>query len=243
MNRVPTCTKTNTFNESIKCLHWLFLVVLDGFRSFQVVFRSFQAKNTITEVKKYDDRKKIKNTIIEVLHELETVLKKLFIWFTENEMMVYVGKCHLVLSSIENHAIGISGFTVKNSRCEKLLGVHFDDQLKFNFHIETLCKNASGKLHALARVTLYLPMKQILINAFFDSKFNHCSLIWMCHSRNLYHKTNRLHEKCLHIIYNDKSLHMNNYYLKMALFLCIIRICKDLFQKFIKSPTDSVPRL
>ena len=143
-------------------------------------------------------------------------------------MMVYVGKCHLVLSSIENQAIGISGFTVKNSRCEKLLGVHFDDQLKFNFHIETLCKNASGKLHALARVTLYLPMKQILINAFFDSKFNHCSLIWMCHSRNLYHKTNWLHEKCLHIIYNDKSLHMNNYYLKMALFLCIIRICKDL---------------
>ena len=32
----PTCVrkfKTNTFDESIKFLYWLFLVVLDGFRS------------------------------------------------------------------------------------------------------------------------------------------------------------------------------------------------------------------
>ena len=43
----PTCIRkpmTNTFEKSIKFLHWLFLVVLDGFRSFQIVlghFRSF----------------------------------------------------------------------------------------------------------------------------------------------------------------------------------------------------------
>ena len=52
LKQVPTCIrkpKTNTFDKSIKLLHWLFLVVLDGFRlfymdfrSFQVVFRSFQ---------------------------------------------------------------------------------------------------------------------------------------------------------------------------------------------------------
>ena len=35
-----------------------------------------------------------------------------------------------VLSSIEDHTIEINGFTVKNSLCKKLLGVHFDDLLK-----------------------------------------------------------------------------------------------------------------
>ena len=35
-------SKTNTFDESIKFLYWLFLVVLDGFRSCQIVFRSLQ---------------------------------------------------------------------------------------------------------------------------------------------------------------------------------------------------------
>ena len=41
----PTCIrepKTNTFDKSIKFLHWLFLVVLDGFRSLLDRFRSFK---------------------------------------------------------------------------------------------------------------------------------------------------------------------------------------------------------
>ena len=44
LKQVPTCIRklnTNTFNKSIKFLHWLFLVVLDGFRSFLDCFRSF----------------------------------------------------------------------------------------------------------------------------------------------------------------------------------------------------------
>ena len=95
----------------------------------------------------------IKNTITDILQELEAVSKKLFIWFIDNEMMANVDKCHLLFSSAEYHTIEINGFTVKNSHCEKLLGPHFDDQLKFNFHIEKLCKNANRTLHALARVT------------------------------------------------------------------------------------------
>ena len=43
------------------------------------------------------------------------------------------------------------------------------------------------------------------MNAFFDSQFNYCSLIWMFHSRNLNNKINRLHERCLRVIYNDKT--------------------------------------
>ena len=68
----------------------------------------------------------------------------------------------------------------------------FYDQLKFDFHIEKLCKNANRKLHALARVIPYMDLskKRIFMNAFFDSQFNYCSLIWMCHSRKLYHKIN-----------------------------------------------------
>ena len=45
LKQVPTCIrkpKTNIFDKSIKFLHWLFLVVLNSFRSFQMVFRLFQ---------------------------------------------------------------------------------------------------------------------------------------------------------------------------------------------------------
>ena len=43
------------------------------------------------------------------------------------------------------------------------------------------------------------------MNAFFNSQFNYCPVIWMCHSRALNNKINRLHERCLRIIYNDKT--------------------------------------
>ena len=126
----------------------------------------------------------IKNTITEVLQKLETVSKKLFMWFTENEMLANVDKCHLLLSSVKNHIIEINGSAVKNSHCEKLLGVHFDDQLKFDFNIEKVCKNENRKLHALARVIPYMHLskKQISMNPSFDLQYNYCPLIWKCYS-------------------------------------------------------------
>ena len=50
-----------------------------------------------------------------------------------------------------------------------------------------------------------LKKRRSLMNAFFDSQFNYCPVIWMFHSRSLNNKINRLHERCLRIIYSDKN--------------------------------------
>ena len=50
LKQVPTCIrkpKTNTFDKSIKFLHWLSLVFLDGFRSFQAVLGRFGSLLTL----------------------------------------------------------------------------------------------------------------------------------------------------------------------------------------------------
>ena len=47
--------------------------------------------------------------------------------------------------------------------------------------------------------------RKILMNAFFRSQFNYYPLIWMCYNGSLNHKINRLHERCLRIIYSDKK--------------------------------------
>ena len=36
--------------------------------------------------------------------------------------------------------------------------------------------------------------------------FNYCPLVWMCHHRSVNNKTNRLHERCLRIVYSDSVL-------------------------------------
>ena len=46
--------------------------------------------------------------------------------------------------------------------------------------------------------------RRILMNAFFKSQFSYCPLVWMCHSRANNDKINRLHERCLRIMYSDK---------------------------------------
>ena len=52
--------------------------------------------------------------------------------------------------------IKIRDYTIDNSECEKLLGVKIDVNLIFNDHIPELCKKASRKISALARVILLL---------------------------------------------------------------------------------------
>ena len=45
---------------------------------------------------------------------------------------------------------------------------------------------------------------RLAVNAFFMAQLNHCPLIWVCHNRTYNNKINRLHERCLRLIYNDK---------------------------------------
>ena len=93
-------------------------------------------------------------------------------------------------------------YETENSKCEKLLGVKLDWQLNFDELFSDVCKGASEKLNALARIAPFIRLskRRILINPFFYSKFNCCFLIWICHSRTNNIERNRLHEICLRII-------------------------------------------
>ena len=84
-----------------------------------------------------------------------------------------------------------------------------------------------------------LPKRRILMNAFFEAQFNYCPIIWMFHSRCLNNKINRLHERCLRMIYNDKisnfeellnkdnsvSIHHNNIH---ALAIEMYKVANDM---------------
>ena len=73
--------------------------------------------------------------------------------------------------------------------------------------VDEIYKKARQKLNAFLRVTFYkgLPKRSMLLNAFFLSQFSYCPLVWMFHSRGKNNKINRLHERCLRIIYSDKK--------------------------------------
>ena len=128
-------------------------------------FTSYADDNTL-----YD----ASNTIEDVISSLQESPQKLFKWFSDNQMQGNSGKCHLILSTSEPAQIQIGESLIESTNCEKLLGVKIDSKLSFDKHIKTICKKASNKLRALARVTPYMSIekKKILMNSFFDSQFN-----------------------------------------------------------------------
>ena len=145
------------------------------------------------------------DTIDEVIKRLETASVKLFKWFADNQMKANQDKCHLIVSKNENISMHIGPFEIKNTNCEKLLGIKVDSRLNFNEHLDGIIKKASRKINALSRITPFMNIskRRILMNSFFNSQFNYCPLVWMFHSRSINNKINRLHERVLRIVYND----------------------------------------
>ena len=89
----------------------------------------------------------------------------------------------------------------------KKIGIKTDSKLNFNTHVDEICKKAGQKLNALSRAAAYrdLSKRRILLNAFLISQFSYCPLVWMFYSLRENNKINRIHERCLLFIYNDKK--------------------------------------
>ena len=92
-----------------------------------------------------------------------------------------------------------------NSSNEKLLGILFNNKFDFDEHVISLCREASQKLNAFARVAQYMNLTQrrLIMNAFIFSQFGYCPLVWMFHSRKLNNRINNIHEPALRIVYRD----------------------------------------
>ena len=58
----------------------------------------------------------------------------------------------------------------------------------------------------LCPIWVYLRRRYWWTHSFFlNSQFSSCPLIWMFHSRFLNSKINRLHERCMRLIYGNKA--------------------------------------
>ena len=144
----------------------------------------------------------------EVIQKLELTTNNLFEWFKNNHMKANADKCHLLVTRDADETAKIGELDVKNSREEKLLGVKIDSKLSFENHVPSLCKKASQKLHALARVVNFVDLakRKNLMKAFITSQFNYCPLIWMFYSRQLGNRINKIQGRALKLLYKDNKL-------------------------------------
>ena len=105
-----------------------------------------------------------------VITSLEKVSKVLFEWFENNLLKTNAGKFHLLVISIGAVNFRLNEYDINYSECEKLLGVNFDNELTFEKDITDICRKASRKTYALARMAPYMNLskRRMAMNAFFS---------------------------------------------------------------------------
>ena len=55
-------------------------------------------------------------------------------------------KCHLITSSKTPVGIEVANVTIMSEEKVKVLGIHIDNRLNFDYHISQLCKKAGKKI-------------------------------------------------------------------------------------------------
>ena len=145
-----------------------------------------------------------RKTFDEVTRKLQNDFLIVNEWFFNNFLVLNSEKCHFMTlgtpTTIPNFKC--KNITIKNSVSEKLLGVIIDNKLDLAEHLNTICKMANLKLHALNRISRFLSPEQhvLIINAYIKSLFNYCPLVWMFCYRQIMHKMNKIHERSLRLL-------------------------------------------
>ena len=150
---------------------------------------------------------------INILKKLESSISAVARWFKDNYIRPNREKCHFMVFGDKSNdlTIQIETIPIAESRELKLLGIRLDKKLAFKTHIESLCKKANQKLHALSHILCYLSTGQLNLpmKTFILSQFNYCPLVWMFCVRTLDNKINRIHEKALRIASQNKRYDFN----------------------------------
>ena len=90
-----------------------------------------------------------------------------------------------------------------------MFGVNLEGRLKFDFHVNTLLKEAGKKYHTLARVCNYMNTKKrrILMNSFITSQFSCCPLLLMSIAELCaINKNNEIHGIAFGFVYKNKTI-------------------------------------
>ena len=111
-----------------------------------------------------------------VIKEIEHFSEVLFKWFDFNYMKINSGKSHTLFSGNDNLSANIDNHTIISENKNGLLGIILDSKLSFEDHINNLCKKASQKLKALARIAPYmcLEKRKTVMKAYISSQFGYC---------------------------------------------------------------------
>ena len=89
----------------------------------------------------------------------------------------------------------------------EMLGVTVDDKMKFEKHIDKICRKVSQQIAVLKRMKKILPFetRKCLYLAFIIPHFNYCSETWHFSNKSAIAKLEKVNERALRFVFNEKQ--------------------------------------
>ena len=160
----------------------MFFLITFSFFIPKASAHNFEDDNTLCSF-----AKTLRELVMILQSESETAIN----WLHNNKMIVNPDKFQVIFldkrrSDNTNIEVEIGNEKISSTSSVKLLGVHIDDKLNFNEHVNKICKSAGNQLNALIRLKslLGLKEKEVFVNRFIYSNFNYCPLAWMLSHEN-----------------------------------------------------------
>ena len=133
--------------------------------------------------------------------KLQTDLNFILTWCEKNNMSInptktttmLIGSQHKIKTS-NDLLLQIKNNRIQNVTTQKILGVHLDSHLKWDIHIDKLCKKLSTKLALLRRISKYLSLenKKLYYSAYMLPIMDFCSIVWSNSNKTLIMRINKM---------------------------------------------------
>jgi hypothetical protein len=159
-------------------------------------------------------------------------LKKVALWFRANKMAVNIGKTKFIVFHNRGKIVDMNGRHIiyddneplaedphlvvpleryhdahpkPECRAYKLLGIHLDEHLNFNFHTNFLCNKLSRSLFCIRRAKNILTPTALktLYFAFIQSHLSYCPIILSSISQQNFNQIKLIQKKAIRIITNS----------------------------------------
>ena len=198
---------------------------------FNILINDFFAFISGCEICNYADDNTLyscSETVENVLSDLESGLTNSLKWLSVNQLVANPEKFQVMFLGMDAKKLSlrVNNDIIIPKDCVKLLGITIDAKLKFDKHIDSICKKANFKVNCLFRIRKYVDEQQarVLCNAFVLSNFYYCPLIWMFCYKGLGNKIDTVHKRALRAvtgtfnksfdemlgIHNDITIHQRN---------------------------------
>lgn len=147
------------------------------------------------------------NSLTEAMNLMNNELNNIFLWLSENKLMLNVEKTKwMLLSNKKNNNVNLSlkigGKEIEKVNKIKYLGVAINDKLNMNDQIQKCISKAAQKVNMLKRMAnkLTFDAKKIVYSTVIQPNFDYCSTLFLSATNDQIKRMQKIQNRGMRII-------------------------------------------